>query len=119
MKIKTAIKKVEKRISDGTYDYLVNINIDPEFSIVHIVNTIKDVNPELEGWHLWVIKDIPYAEGSKPEFLQIANISELNFGYQHLLDNIEIACFFDFFLSENYWWNKKNQQILTFEKQTF
>lgn len=99
MKTKDAINKIEKRISNGTYDFLVN-KYDAEFSIVHIVDTVEDMDCELNGWHLWIIKDCD----QEIAFVQTVN-NEYGFDH-HELTTEEKRKFFDFFLSDNYKWNK-------------
>lgn len=103
MDIITAINKVEKRISDGVYDFLVNFQYDAKFSIVHIVETLADVNYNLEGWHLWVIKKQD-EEVKEPAFLQLVN-NEYGRDH-HNLTNDEIRMFFEFFLGNGYKMNK-------------
>jgi len=99
MKTKDAINKIEKRISNGTYDFLVN-KYDAEFSIVHIVDTVKDIDCELNGWHLWVIKDCD----KEIAFVQTVN-NEYGFDHHHLTYD-EQTMFLEFFLGDAYHINK-------------
>lgn len=96
--VSTLINTVEKNIKNGKYDYLVN-QTDAEFSEVHIIENEDNIDTQLEGWHLWLIKNSEY-------ILVQTVINEYGFDH-HCLTDEEIYNFFEFFTGDNYNMNKK------------
>lgn len=113
-----AINKIEKRISNGTYDFILTTNVitpwgyelqyDRDFSIVNIVNHENDIDFDKPGWNIWICKNVSNVTkreiGRNQLFLQIVN-NEYGCDH-HFLTDEQISMLLDFFLGDGYKMNK-------------
>lgn len=114
----SVINKIEKRISDGTYDYILttriptdfgyDVQFDRDYSIINIVNCVNDIDFDKEGWNIWIVKNVEKEcrreLGTSYAFLQIVN-NEYGCDH-HFLTREQINSLINFFLGDEYKINK-------------
>ena len=65
----TIVLMLKKSINSNKFDYLLNWS-NKEYSIVHIIENEKEIDFDLDGWHIWIFEKL---SNENPRAIQIIN----------------------------------------------